>query len=446
MLVTALAAVVGLGWFGLASAREGELRAALLGIGTAIVMCVLLVLAALMASLWLKAAVAIVLAVFVLVVLLLFMWPIGRVAAGPDVPRVRVDERDIMFARARLEVGSPEYATYYRIHPENKEGDDRTRTLPGIGSMKAAKANLLVFGAMAASFSLTEAVREDVDGAVMPDKIGLEPPAITRFLKDVARYWGARTVGVTELQPYHVYSHIGRGTGTYGEPIALEHRYALAFTVEMDFKIMGASPDAPVSMESARQYVEAAKIALQLGAFIRSLGYPARAHIDGNYRVIAPLVARDAGLGEIGRMGLLMTPELGPRVRLGVVTTDMPLVPDARITNTSVLDFCRLCEKCAYNCPSRSIPRGDREMIDGALRWRINPDTCFRYWNSLGTDCGRCMTVCPYSHPDSALHNVVRYANRRSGFARRLAFRLDDLFYGRDPAERPAPDWIPSSR
>ena len=51
---------------------------------------------------------------------------------------------------------------------------------------------------------------------------------------------------------------------------------------------------------------------VQLAAAIRDLGYPARAHIDGNYRVIAPLVARDAGLGEIGRMGLLMTPRWVP--------------------------------------------------------------------------------------------------------------------------------------
>lgn len=67
---------------------------------------------------------------------------------------------------------------------------------------------------------------------------------------------------------------------------------------------------------------------MQLAEFMRSIGYPARAHIDGSYRVVCPLVARDAGLGEIGRMGLLMTPELGPRVRIAVVTTDLPLVPD----------------------------------------------------------------------------------------------------------------------
>jgi reductive dehalogenase len=244
------------------------------------------------------------------------------------------------------------------------------------------------------------------------------------------------------LQPYHVYSHIGRGSGEYGAPITLDHRYAIAFTVEMDHAMMGTAPNAPTTMESARQYVEAARVALQLGYLIRSLGYPARAHIDGNYRVIAPLVARDAGLGEIGRMGLLMTPELGPRVRLGVVTTDLSLIPDQRDDDTSVIDFCRICQKCAETCPSQSIPLGDREEIDGALRWRINADSCFRYWNRIGTDCGRCMTVCPYSHPNNAVHNLVRWAVRRSGAARRAVLWMDDVFYGRKPAPRPAPGWI----
>ncbi len=80
----------------------------------------------------------------------------------------------------------------------------------------------------------------------------------------------------------------------------------------MAHEMIQAAPRMPQVMESARQYVEAGKIAVILAAAIRNLGYPARAHIDEINRVIAPLVARDAGLGEIGRMGLLMTPHLGP--------------------------------------------------------------------------------------------------------------------------------------
>ncbi len=156
----------------------------------------------------------------------------------------------------------------------------------------------------------------------------LNNPARTEFVKSLTRYFGALDIGITELKPEHVYSHIGRGPGEWGAPLEVEHKYAIAFTVEMDYEIMGTAPEAPVVMESARQYVEAGRVAVQLAQTIRSWGYPARAHMDGNYRVICPLVARDAGLGEIGRMGLLMTPRLGPRVRIAVVTTDLEMVPD----------------------------------------------------------------------------------------------------------------------
>jgi epoxyqueuosine reductase QueG len=141
-------------------------------------------------------------------------------------------------------------------------------------------------------------------------------------------------------------------------------------------------------------------------------------------------------------MGLLMTPDLWPRVRLAVVTTDLPLTPDPRRPDPSVVDFCTICEKCAQNCPSRSIPTGERSMEEGVLRWRINSDTCFRYWNVAGSDCGVCMSVCPYSHPDNVYHNIIRRGTRRSGAFRRAALWLDNLFYGEKPAPRPAPAWI----
>jgi ferredoxin len=250
---------------------------------------------------------------------------------------------------------------------------------------------------------------------------------------------GAVDVGVAELRPYHVYSHVGRGTGGYGEPIELEHRWAVAFTLEMDHRRVACAPRAPVVEESARQYAEGARIALVAASWIRRLGYPARAHIDGNYRVIAPLVARDAGLGEIGRMGLLMTPRLGPRVRLGVVTTELPLVADEPGDDVTVLDFCRICKKCAANCPVRAIPTGKRTPVDDGLRWAIDSEACYRYWNVVGTDCATCMRVCPYSHPDSTLHNVVRRAIRSSAAARRVMLWLDDLFYGERVVSRQAP-------
>ena len=434
-----LSALCAFGWI---SIREGAPRAARVSFAAAASTSLVLLLSCLLPETARRIILGAIAAGGIAAVVL-FLLPVGRVERGCDVPQIRFDERDIMFARARLVPGSPEFEAYYAMRPEHRASDDETRALPGLLSPNAAGANPLAFGSTEASFSLIEVVRDEVDGPVAPARAELAAVQMTSFIKGQARYYGAYTVGIAELQSYHVYSHIGRGSGTYGAPIALDHRYAIAFTVEMDHRIMQAAPNGPVVMESARQYVEAAKIALQLGHLIRSQGYPARAHIDGNYRVIAPLVARDAGLGEIGRMGLLMTPQLGPRVRLGVVTTDLPLVPDQRSDDTSAIDFCRICRKCAVNCPSRAIPRGDRLEIDGALRWRIDADSCFRYWNVIGTDCGRCMAVCPYSHPNNVAHNAVRWAIARSGVARRAALWMDDTFYGRKPSPGPAPAWIP---
>ena len=378
-----------------------------------------------------------------IVAFILFLLPVGRVDRLRDVPTRRFDERDIMFARARLQPGSERYKAYYAMRPENEAVDNLFRAQPGLLSPDAKYADPMLFAAPEASFTLTDAMHVMVEGEPASQKVSLpENPARTEFVKSLARYFGALDVGITELKPEHVYSHIGRGPGEWGAPLEVEHKYAIAFTVEMDYEIMGTAPEAPVVMESARQYVEAGRVAVQLAQTIRAWGYPARAHMDGNYRVICPLVARDAGLGEIGRMGLLMTPRLGPRVRIAVVTTDLELIPDNIKPDASMIDFCTLCGKCAENCPPKAISFDDRIEIDGALRWKIDSDLCFRYWTAIGTDCGRCMTVCPYSHPDTFYHNLIRWGNERSGAFRRGALWLDDLFYGKQPARRKSPDWI----
>jgi ferredoxin len=359
----------------------------------------------------------------------------------PDAPEKRFDERDVIFARARLEPGMPEYDTYYQMRPENKAVDDRARKKPGLLSPDSQLANMFHYAAADASFFLTEAVRDAVDGTVADTRYALPPAEMTAYLKGLTKYYGALDVGITKLEPYHIYSHIGRGTGTWGAEVELPHQYAIAFTVEMDYDMMGTSPNPPVTMESAKEYVEAARIAVQLAAALRNLGYKARAHIDGNYRVIAPLVARDAGLGEVGRLSLLITKAQGPRVRIGVVTTDAVLIPDGRKPEPAVIDFCNVCKKCANSCPSHSISFDERKIHNGALRWKIQPETCYAYWCVIGTDCGKCVAVCPFSHPDTFAHRLVRWGIYRSGFFRRFANWMDDVMYGKVPAARQEPDW-----
>ncbi len=376
---------------------------------------------------------------FLLIILLLPIRP--KIKGGIQIPKEKHDERDIMFSRNELKPGTENYNEYYADKEIKKNLDDKFREKPGLLSSESTMYHPFAFASANANLEVIEAFKPIVNGRVNSRKTEVNAAKISDYIKIWSKKLGAHSVGITEVKDYHLYSHKGRGD-LYGKEIDNKHKYAIAITIEMDHEMIQTAPKGPVVMESTQQYLNIGTIALQLAFFIRNLGYSARAHIDGNYEVICPLVARDAGLGEIGRMGLLITPKLGPRVRIAVVTSDIPLVINKIKNYSSVIDFCGICKKCAEVCPSRSISFDNREEIQGTLRWKINSESCFTYWCTSGTDCGRCMAVCPYSHPNNLMHNFIRWGINNSHIFRRFALYMDDLFYGRRPKSRNLPSWI----
>ena len=366
-------------------------------------------------------------------------------------PERHIDERDTMFSRNEIKPGEKRFEDYYSMRPANRANDDVFRSRPGLLGYDAKYYNRFAFASAEASFEAVEAFfpyREKGKRQKAKDKSRGEAcfasdtdDELSKFLKHWAIKMGAHSAGIAEMRDYHYYTYGGRKE-RYGKEVNNDHKYGIAITVEMDHELISTGPQAPAVMESAQQYLKSGMIATQLVLTLRNLGYEATTHIDANYDVICPLVARDAGLGEIGRMGLLMTPKLGPRVRIAVVTTDAPLLCDKPGYDNTVIDFCMICKKFARVCPSSSIPYGGRESHPGGFRWQINQESCFTYWCQAGTDCGRCMAVCPYSHKSNLIHNIIRWGIRNNFIFRRLAVKFDDLFYGSRPDPGRMPEWI----
>ena len=362
----------------------------------------------------------------------LFLVPFGksRVLKVGEITS-KIDERDTAFAREEYFPGSDEYSQYYTVHPELKEVDDKIRSLPPLLAEGGKYYDAAVSEEVQSIFREIKGMTTIVDGDVNAARRPVEAEAITVHVKRMMRILGADDVGVANLNPMFVYSHVGRGPEPWGQPIENRHKYAIAFAVEMDYERVETAPLLPTVLESAENYLEGAKISVSVARYIRALGYPARAHIsDSNYQIMLPPVAHDAGLGELGRHGYLISPRFGSRIRLGAVTTDLPLIPDHPIS-FGVRDFCDKCLTCAVSCPPAAIPKGPTTGVRGVDKWPLDIMKCLHYWRVAGTDCGLCMKVCPFSHPSTFVHNLVRTGIRRSAIARTLSVWGNDLLYGR---------------
>lgn len=260
------------------------------------------------------------------------------------------------------------------------------------------------------------------------------PEKITRMIKKVAKYFGASLVGICELDRRWIYSHTGGGKV---QEIPEEYRYAIVMAFEEEFDLVKYYPTYIASAAVSMGYSRMAIANNYLTYFIQGLGFKAIDCTTNDVAASIPL-AMLAGLGDIGRNGLLITPQFGPRVRLSKVFTDLPLKVDSPI-DFGVTEFCMKCNKCYYACPSRSIMLGGRTSepnnisnIAGTLKWPINAETCRAYWGRMNKPCNVCFASCPYNKPYTWPHRTTLWFTDNMRWADSFYVWMDDLFgYGK---------------
>jgi reductive dehalogenase len=273
-----------------------------------------------------------------------------------------------------------------------------------------------------------------------------DPGSVTKKVKRAARFFGASLAGVCELDRRWVYSHVSDDIAREHKPLEVpeEFRYAIAMAIEMDYGFMQTAPAGGGAAATGLGYSKMAFVAGLLAEFVRRLGY--KAIPCGNDTALSVPIAAEAGLGEMGRNGLLITEEFGPRVRLCKVLTDMPLVPDEP-RFFGVTEFCEVCMKCADHCPSRAIPFGERTTEaptisnnSGVLKWPVNAEQCFKFWISNRLDCANCIRVCPFNQPEGWHHDLVRAVIKRTKLFNQFFLWFDGLA-GHDRQRDPATIW-----
>ena len=357
------------------------------------------------------------------------------------VPPAQFDQKNDVFKRGRWD---PEIVSWARSFYENVEYEDRPgyRRFDCALKMGAwnlehdiARGNSLSNSGLYSWSRVSEKLKPYIDAGER--KTG-SPQKNSKIIKQAARFLGADMVGICGVHPHLIYSHEYNVLTQKHYPLKLPEDFtnAIVMAIEMDYRMISYSPNAIASAATGFGYSRMAFVANSVAIFIRSMGYDAAP--SGNDTALSVPLAMAAGLGELGRMGLLITPQFGPRVRLCKVFTNMPLVQNT-FQPFGVKKFCENCLKCARSCPSGAIsyepPTIQGETISnfsGVLKWYINPEKCYRFWVNNKMDCTTCVSTCPYNKPQRIFHDGVRFVIRTMPVFNRLIAKSDDLLgYGK---------------
>lgn len=252
-----------------------------------------------------------------------------------------------------------------------------------------------------------------------------DPRRNAERLKATAHWLGVDAVGLCAVPAWAYYSH-----DAGGRPMAAYHANAVNLLIDQGHETMeGASGDDWISVaQSMRAYLRFSLMGGVLAEQIRRLGYSARVHsvLDGD--VLQPPLLLLSGLGEVSRIGeVILHPFLGPRLKSGSITTDLPMAPDQPI-DFGLQRFCEGCNKCARECPSGAITAGPKVMYNGYEIWKSDAEKCARYriTNAAGGMCGRCMKTCPWNQEGLLADSLWRQVAMKLPAAAPALARLDD--------------------
>jgi len=209
-----------------------------------------------------------------------------------------------------------------------------------------------------------------------------DPATMTGQIKTLTLELGAVMVGIAPLTD-----------DMLKDTHPLDYPYVISFGVEMDRDAALQAPSVHAGLMIQAEYRMTDHISTKIANHIRSLGWDAEAAIHSMLQIPA---AVEAGLGQLGKHGSMISKELGSMYRLGAVVTNLPLVIDSP-EEIGVDDFCARCQVCVTNCPPHAI-FDIKQMVRGRERWYVDFDKCIPYFVE-NHGCGICIGVCPWSEP-----------------------------------------------
>ena len=218
-------------------------------------------------------------------------------------------------------------------------------------------------------------------------------------LEGFARSLGTSSIGYTRMPERWIF----RGK-------AVLYLNAIVLTMEMDKARIDTAPSPAGAQTVFEIYRDLGIAANKVATYLREHGYSADAAHPLMGPALYPPLAQMAGLGWLGRSGLIITPEHGPRVRLAAVLTSIENLPFSTHNDHAwIQDLCAACGHCIRECPTQAIYPDPIRHENGQITC-VDIERCFPYFCDY-YGCSVCIKVCPF--------NRVEYDKVKAGWDRK---------------------------
>lgn len=207
-------------------------------------------------------------------------------------------------------------------------------------------------------------------------------------LKSLANDLGIDDIGFTEVDTSYIFS----------DKMVL-YKNAILLVMEMKAEKIKTAPSKFAEKEIFRTYYRLNVAANKIKSFLNERGYNAQAGPALGGEVNYPLLAQKAGVGVIGKHGMLITPNFGPSLRLAALYTDIENLP---ITDSNehlwVNKFCDSCNRCVKKCPAQAIYM-DTKVFEDESKQCIDYKKCAKPF-SQDHGCTVCVRECTFFKSD----------------------------------------------
>ncbi|HET6509951.1 MAG TPA: 4Fe-4S dicluster domain-containing protein [Baekduia sp.] len=227
------------------------------------------------------------------------------------------------------------------------------------------------------------ALHRAADALTAGEPLVTDPDELATLVRDEARRIGISDVGFTAADPKY----------TFGEYPAPEPDDTIIVCVmEQDWAATQTAPSSKAERAAFRSYGELFPKVAALVEYLKGLGYETRSTDAFSLEGIAIHYGVQAGLGQLGLNGQLLTRVSGSRSRIALITTKAPIRHGAPVDH-GIPALCDACQLCVRRCPPGAIPKTRRDKR-GVLKAAIKPERCFPILAQTH-GCAVCIKVCP---------------------------------------------------